>query len=131
MFLKDLNPHQQKLFLGLARELIEADEQVSAQEAEMIAALSAEMGQPELIRNPSDEVLQQFFPDKNSRVSIMLELISLASCDGNFSPEEAKIINRLRDLFAMTEEDVKEYSGWVKRLFSTYAEAAKFFEVGK
>jgi hypothetical protein len=31
----------------------------------------------------------------------------------------------------MTEEDVKEYSVWVKRLFSTYAEAAKFFEVGK
>lgn len=131
MFLKDLNQHQQKLFLGLARELIEADETVSAQEAEMIAALSAEMGQPELIRNPSDEVLQQFFPDKNSRVAIMLELISLASCDGTFSAEEAKIIDRLKRIFDVSEGEVKAYSEWVKKLFSTYAEAAKFFEVGK
>lgn len=131
MFLKDLNQHQQKLFLGLARELIEADEQVSTQEAQLIASLSAEMGQPELIRNPSDEVLKQFFSDKNSQVSIMLELISLASCDGNFSEEEAKIINRLKNIFEMTDEDVKAYSEWVKRVFSTYAEAAKFFEVGK
>lgn len=130
MFLKDLNPHQQKLFLGLARELIEADEEVSAQEAEMIAALSAEIGQPELIRNPSDDVLKQFFPDKNSRVAIMLELISLASCDGNFSDEEAKIINRLKNIFSMTDEDIKTYADWVKKLFSTYAEAAKFFQVG-
>lgn len=129
MFLKDLNPIQQKLFLGLARELIEADAQISAQEKQLIAALSAEMGQPELIRNPSDEVLQQFFPDKNSRVAVMLELISLASCDGSFSAEEKAIIDRIKALFAMSDEDLKGYTEWVARLFKTYAESAKFFQV--
>lgn len=129
MFLKDLNPIQQKLFLGLARELIEADAQISAQEKQLIAALSAEMGQPELIRNPSDEVLQQFFPDKNSRVAVMLELISLASCDGSFSAEEKAIIDRIKALFAMSDDDLKAYTEWVARLFKTYAESAKFFQV--
>lgn len=131
MFLKDLNEHQQKLFLGIARELIEADDNISDQETAMIAQLSAEMGQQELIRNPSDEVLQQYFPDKNSRVAIMLELIALAGCDMDFSVEENKIIDRLKKLFSMTDVDIETYKGWVKKLFSTYAEAANFFEFNK
>ncbi|GAB4276854.1 MAG: hypothetical protein Kow0029_19110 [Candidatus Rifleibacteriota bacterium] len=131
MFLKDLNPHQQKLFLGLARELIEADDRISAQEAEMIANLSAEMGQQELIRNPSDEVLQQFFPDKNSRVAVMLELIALAGCDNSITKEEGKILARLKKIFGISDEEMEAYTGWVRKLFATYAEAAKFFEVGK
>jgi hypothetical protein len=33
-------------------------------------------------------------------------------------------------LFELTDDDVTAYTEWVKRVFSTYAEAAKFFEVG-
>jgi hypothetical protein len=73
MFLKDLNANQQKLFLGLAKELIEADKKITDHEIAMIASLSGEMGQPEMICNPSDEVLEAFFPDRISRVAVMLE----------------------------------------------------------
>lgn len=131
MFLKDLNEHRQKLFLGLARELIEADNQISDQEAQMIASLSAEMGQTELIRNPSDDVLKQFFPDKNSRVAVMIELIGLSGCDNSVSKEEESIIARLKNVFELSDEDISAYTNWVKKVFSTYGEAAKFFEVGR
>jgi uncharacterized tellurite resistance protein B-like protein len=131
MFLKDFNEHQQKLFLGVARELIEADEKITDQESRMIASLSAEMGQQELIRKPSDEVLQQYFPDKNSRVAMMLELIALAGCDMDFSVEENTIIKRLQNIFKISDQEIESYKGWVKQLLKTYAEAANFFEFGK
>jgi uncharacterized tellurite resistance protein B-like protein len=130
MFLRDLNEHQQKLFLGVARELIEADNEISDQESAMIASLSAEMGQQELIRNPSDEVLQQFFPDQNSRVAVMLELVALSGCDDKISEEENAIIQRLQKLFDISDEQIESYKNWVKKLYATYGEAAKFFEVG-
>jgi uncharacterized tellurite resistance protein B-like protein len=128
MFLKDLNANQQKLFLGLAKELIEADQRITDHEIAMISALSGEMGQPEMICNPSDEVLKSFFPDKISRVAIMLELIGLSACDGDFSVEEDKVINRLKSIFDMSDDDVKAYRGWVQKLYKTYGEAAELFK---
>lgn len=128
MFLKDLNENQQKLFLGIARDLIEADNNISSQEKAMIASLSAEMGQNELIRNPADEVVRDFFPDKISRVAVMLELIGLSACDGNFSVEEDKIIQRIQKIFAMSDDDIKAYRDWVRKLYATYGEAARFFK---
>ena len=127
MFLKGLNETQQKLFLGIARELIEADDKISDNERTLINNLSAEMGQQELIRNPSDEVIRDFFPDKASRVATMLELIGLSACDGDFSAEEDKIITRLKNIFEMTDGQLETYRGWVKKLFEVQAEAAEFF----
>ncbi|HAE38858.1 MAG TPA: hypothetical protein DCG57_09495 [Candidatus Riflebacteria bacterium] len=128
MFLKDLNANQQKLFLGLAKELIEADKKITDHEIAMIASLSGEMGQPEMICNPSDEVLEAFFPDKISRVAVMLELIGLSACDGDFSIEEDKVINRLKKVFGMKEKEVNACRKWVQKLYKTYAEAAKLFQ---
>jgi uncharacterized tellurite resistance protein B-like protein len=127
MFLRNLNSIQQKLFLGVARKVIEADKRISSQEKALIASLSAEMGQLELIRNPSDEVLAEFFPDNNSRTAIMLELIGLSACDGSFSEEEDQIIRRLQKLFAISDSQLEAYKSWVNKLYAVYAEAADFF----
>lgn len=128
MFLRDFNENQQKLFLGLARELIEADNVISAQEKQLIASLSIEMGQNELIRNPSDDVLREFFPDKISRVAAMLELVGLACCDGDFSVEEDAVLKRVQKIFEISDEQLKSYRDWVKKLYQTYGEAAVFFK---
>ncbi len=127
MFLRDFNENQQKLFLGIARELIEADGAINDQEKALIASLSQEMGQQELIRNPSDDVICDFFPDKFSRVAMMLELVGLSACDGNFSVEEDVIIQRLQKLFNMGDDQIDSYRNWVKKLHATYGEAATFF----
>ncbi len=128
MFLKDLNENQQKLFLGLAKDLIEADNRITDHEIAMIASLSGEMGQPEMICNASDEVLTSFFPDKISRVAVMLELIGLSACDGDFSVEEDRVINRLKNIFELTDENVTTYRNWVQKLYQTYGEAAELFK---
>jgi len=128
MFLKDLNENQQKLFLGLAKDLIEADKRITDHEIAMIASLSGEMGQPEMICNASDEVLQAFFPDKISRVAVMLELIGLSACDGDFSVEEDQVINRLKKVFGMNDDNIQAYRNWVKKLYTTYGEAAELFK---
>lgn len=128
MFLRDFNENQQKLFLGLARQLIEADNVISDQEKMLIASLSNEMGQQELIRNPSDDVLKEFFPDKISRVAVMLELVGLAACDGQFAAEEDVIIKRVQKIFDISDDQVKSYQNWVKKLYQTYGEAATFFK---
>lgn len=128
MFLRDLNETQQKLFLGIARELIEADDNISDQEQNLIAALSLEMGQNELIRNPGDDTISDFFPDKFSRTAVMLELIGLSACDGDFSVEEDKIIRRMQKVFLMTDEQISSYRNWVRKLYATYGEAAAFFK---
>lgn len=127
MFLKSLNDTQQKLFLGLAQQLIEADARISDQEREMIYALSAEMGQQELIPDPTDDVLRAWFPDHGSRTAIMLELIGLSACDGRVAPEESRLIRRLQKLFAIPDAELKAYQAWVKKFLTVKNEAAAFF----
>ncbi|RCK78881.1 MAG: hypothetical protein OZSIB_1031 [Candidatus Ozemobacter sibiricus] len=127
MFLKSLNDTQQKLFLGLAQQLIEADARISDQEREMIYALSAEMGQQELIPDPTDDVLRTWFPDHGSRTAIMLELIGLSACDGRVAPEESRLIRRLQKLFAIPDAEMKAYQAWVKKFLTVKNEAAAFF----
>lgn len=127
MFLKGLNDTQQKLFLGLAQQLIEADARISDQEREMIYALSAEMGQQELIPDPTDDVIATWFPDHGSRTAIMLELIGLSACDGRVAPEESRLIRRLQKLFAIPDAELKAYRAWVKKFLTVKNEAAAFF----
>ncbi len=127
MFLKGLNDNQQKLFLGVAQQLIEADAKITDREREMIYALSAEMGQQELIPEPTDDVLRTFFPDRGSRTAVMLELIGLSACDGHFAIEEDKVIRRMQKLFGISDADLKAYKAWVKKFFTVRNEAAAFF----
>ncbi|NLI77609.1 MAG: hypothetical protein GX442_14375 [Candidatus Riflebacteria bacterium] len=126
MFLKGLNAMQQKLFLGVAQQLAEADDKISVQERDMLNALSEEMGQQELIPNPDDDVLEAFFPDKASRAAVMLEIIGLATCDG-IVPAENRLIKRLQRVFAIPAADLAAYQSWVKRFFAIRAEAVAFF----
>lgn len=126
MFLKGLNAMQQKLFLGVAQQLAEADDKISVQERDMLNALSDEMGQQELIPNPDDDVLEAYFPDKASRAAVMLEIIGLATCDG-VVPAENRLIKRLQRVFAIPAADLAAYRNWVKRFFALRAEAGAFF----
>jgi hypothetical protein len=36
----------------------------------------------------------------------------------------------LQKLFDISDEQIESYKNWVKKLYATYGEAAKFFEVG-
>ncbi len=126
MFLKGLNAMQQKLFLGVAQQLAEADDKISVQERDMLNALSEEMGQQEMIPNPDDDVLEAFFPDKASRAAVMLEIIGLATCDG-IVPAENRLIKRLQRVFSISAADLAAYRNWVKRFFALRAEAGAFF----
>ena len=123
MFLKDLTDIQQKLFLGIARELIEADNKITEQEHQLITALSEEMGQQELIANPTDDMLKQYFPNRPAQISIILELIGLSACDGEYSPEEDKVIQRLKNVFGLSDKDLEACHAWVRKLYSVYGEA--------
>ena len=127
MFLRDLNDTQQKLFLGLARELIEADEKISDQEAQLIENLCDEMNQQELISKPDDKVIKDYFPEKTAQVAVMLELIGLSACDGVFDEREDAIIKRIQSIFEMPDEAINAYKEWVKKLYNVYGEGAQFF----
>lgn len=127
MFLKDLNQNQQKLFLGMAKALIQADHKITDNEIASVAALANEMGQQEMIPDPSDELIKNSFTDKPSRVAAMLELIALSACDGKAGKEEESFINRIKTAFEMPDDDVNRYKAWVAKLYAVYGEAADFF----
>jgi hypothetical protein len=126
MFLKGLNDIQQKLFLGIAQQLVEADGKVTRQERDTLYALSSEMGQEEMIPAPDDDVLLAFFPDPDSRGRVLLELIGLSACDG-VDPAEHRIIQRLQRLFEISGPDLKAYQTWVKKFLALKTEATRFF----
>ena len=127
MFLHQLDSSQRRAFLVLARRVIDADRRLSIQEVERLDLLYLEAGVPaEMADAPSNAVdLNLLFPDRQSRVAVLLDLLLVGYTDGRLDPREEAVV---RDVAAQLGVDAgtwEEARGWAERHQALVREAAQ------
>lgn len=128
MFLQKLSCIQQKIFLGLAKEVIEADSKILLQEKIYLQQLSEEIGSDDLVVKPSNDLILDNYQDKPTRIILLIELIGLAYSDGDFAKEEDLLIFRVAELFGVPRQEYNKYVSWVRRFTKLFKEAQVFFQ---
>lgn len=130
MFLHRLNAEQKVAFVELARTLIAADARLSDQEEQMLGLMTQEMG----VSVSSDDAVRPvkelctLFSDRQSRVSVLLELIGLSYADGEFVGEEHGLLRQIAAEFGMGESEMQAATEWVLQQMALATAAAALME---
>ena len=128
MFLSSLTKAQKEAFLCLAYNVVVSDGDLTVGEEVMMEEMRREMNidpdfTPEYIELDG---VDGTFPDRKSRVTVLIGLIQLGYADGAFEIEEQSFIRVLCGSFDISEEDFALIDNWVKRLLSLEKEAKDF-----
>ncbi len=128
MFLASLTEAQQRAFLCLAYNVVVSDGDLTVGEEIMMEEMRREMNVdkdfvPEYVELDG---IEQTFPDRKSRVTVLISLIQLGYADGAFEVEEQSFLRVLSDYFEIPEPDFALIDNWVKRLVSLQKEAKDF-----
>lgn len=126
VLLHQLSSEQRRVFLVLARRVIDADQRLTMREVEWLDHLYAETGVPaETADAPSAAGdLNHVFPDTRSRVAVVLELLLVGYTDGTIDPRE---IDAVRDVAAQMSIDAgtwEECLAWAERHQALVEDAA-------
>jgi uncharacterized tellurite resistance protein B-like protein len=129
MFLHLLNDSQQRAFLALARQFVEADSTLSDEEHNLLELMWAETGLDFDVELPTDdlETLAGQFQNRQAQAAVLLELISAGHVDDNFHPEESAFIERVASVMGISREELKEMDDWVNRQLALAREVEKFW----
>lgn len=130
MFLHLLNDTQQKAFLALAKQFIEADSTLSDTEQNVFELALAESGQSfdEELPAGTLEELAQPFDSRQSRAVVLLEMIGIGHADDEFHPAESEFVNKLGAQFNIAAEEIAEMESWIQRQMALAQEVEKFWQ---
>lgn len=127
MFLHQLDSSQRRAFLILARRVIDADRRLSIQEVERLDLLYLEAGVPaEMADAPSNAVdLNLIFPDRQSRVAVLLDLLLVGYTDGRLDPREEAVVREVAAQLGVDAGTWEEARSWAERHQALVREAAQ------
>ncbi|WP_250655324.1 TerB family tellurite resistance protein [Alkalimarinus coralli] len=129
MFIHNLTPSQQSIFLGMAIELIEIDGQVDDREFSLVEELKSLCSvESEPVKITSNDDLATLFLDQKSRVSLLLELISIACVDENYDEKEKNYISQVAGMIKVPEVLLEDLESWAQRQMTLMQEAIIFME---
>ena len=128
MFLSSLSKIQRETFLRLAYNVVVSDGELTVGEEIMMEEMRVEMSidssfVPEYLELDG---IEETFPDRKSRVTVLIALIQLGYADGAFEIEEQSFLRVLCQSFELSEEEFAFIDNWVKRLISLQKEARDF-----
>ena len=129
MFLHILNDTQQKAFLSLAKQFIEADSNLSSEEQNLLELMLAETGQSFDEEVPAEEVeaLLPAFDSRQARAAVLLELIGVGHADREFCAEEDSFLRKVAGTFGVPEEELRAMEDWVTRQMALAQEVERFW----
>ena len=92
MFLASLSYHQRKVFLGLAKEIIQVDDgKIDAHEEEYLRGLCSEMSLSFNDESIVEKIsLINIFEEEESKKILLLELVALAYSNQNYHESQDK-----------------------------------------
>jgi tellurite resistance protein len=130
MFLHLLNDSQQRAFLALAKQFVEADQTLSDEEHNLLELLWAETGQDFDAELPVGDVesLAAGFDGKQIKAAVLLELITVGHADAEFHPEESAFLERLAAALGVEDTTLKEMDVWVQRQLQLAEDVEKFWQ---
>lgn len=129
MFLHILTDTQQRAFLVLAREFIEADQYLAAEEQNLLELMWAETGQPfgpELAEGDRATLLAAF-DTRQAQAAVLLELIGVGHADSEFHAQESQFIHDAAAKFGVPAERVRAMENWVERQLALARDVEQFW----
>lgn len=129
MFLHLLNETQQKAFLVLAKQFVEADRQLAEEEQNLLELMWAETGlefDPELPAGAGEDLLP-VFDSRQARAAVLLELIGVGHADQEFHPDESAMLAKIASAFGVEEEELRRMDGWITRQLALAVEVETFW----
>ncbi|MFN3649862.1 MAG: TerB family tellurite resistance protein [Armatimonadota bacterium] len=129
MFLHILNDQQQKAFLAVATQFIEADTHLADAEQNLLELMYAETGLPFETELPSGSVgdLLEPFDTKQARAAVLLELIGVGHADDDFHPEESRFVHDVAERLGFSDADVHAMEGWIQRQLQLAKDVEQFW----
>ncbi len=128
MFLQNLNYKQKKIFLGMAKEILVADDgTIDEQEDNYLRAICSEMSlgvDDEVVIDHKD--LKELFASEEETRLILVELIALAYSNGEYHQNEKKYILSIIDALKCKESILGEIEDIVKIYFETQRKIISF-----
>lgn len=134
MFLNLLNQKEKEVFFNLVKAIVEADDVLHDSEIKILEEYKKEM---EISISNTEEDIESLieYLNKNSTLkikrAIFVELLSLAFCDGEFSSEENKIIEKLSKGFEFDNNISEEVIDLLDSYTSSYRAITNFIEKGE
>lgn len=115
MFLQKLNDREKKNFLHLAQKLIKVDNKIKVVEISLLKNLTEEMGlqMKDAVKLEDINKAWQVFTSKESRIILLVELISIGYVDDDFCASENDLIKEICSSFAIPDAKLRLIEKWV------------------
>jgi hypothetical protein len=116
MFLQKLNDREKKTFLYIAQKLIKVDNKIKAVELSLLKNLTDEMGlqMKDAVKLENINEAWQIFTSRESRMIVLIELISIGYVDDDFCASENGLIKELTSFFAISDTKIHLIEKWVR-----------------
>lgn len=118
MFIQNLDKKQQSALLYLAKEVMEADDQLHESEGEILSILASQVDVSVSPESVSLDEMATLFDTNASKVSLLLELIGVAHADGDYHHEENALIQKYADTMNVSKDKLLQIEGWVSKQVS-------------
>ena len=129
MWLSNLSRDQHQALIRLAHNVIVSDGLLDPNEEGMFDLMKKEMGieNSEEVEYLSLDGIEAIFPDRKTRIIVLINLIRIGYVDGAFEIEEECLLRDLANSFDIELDEFELLDNWVKRLVGLEKEAQALF----
>ena len=129
MWLSNLSKDQHQALIRLAHNVIVSDGLLDPNEEGMFDLMKKEMGieNSEEVEYLSLDGIEMVFPDRKTRIIVLINLIRIGYVDGAFEIEEECLLRDLANSFDIELDEFELLDNWVKRLVGLEKEAQALF----
>tara|TARA_B100000963_G_scaffold267304_1_gene235521 strand:- start:5 stop:394 length:390 start_codon:yes stop_codon:yes gene_type:complete len=129
MWLSNLSKDQHQALIRLAHNVIVSDGLLDPNEEGMFDLMKKEMGieNSEEVEYLSLDGIETTFPDRKTRIIVLINLIRIGYVDGAFEIEEECLLRDLANSFNIELDEFELLDNWVKRLVGLEKEAQALF----
>ena len=129
MWLSNLSKDQHQALIRLAHNVIVSDGLLDPNEEGMFDLMKKEMGieNSEEVEYLSLDGIETTFPDRKTRIIVLINLIRVGYVDGAFEIEEECLLRDLANSFDIELDEFELLDNWVKRLVALEKEAQALF----
>ena len=129
MWLSNLSKNQHQALIRLAHNVIVSDGLLDPNEEGMFDLMKKEMGieNSQEVEYLSLDGIETTFPDRKTRIIVLINLIRVGYVDGAFEIEEECLLRDLANSFDIELDEFELLDNWVKRLVALEKEAQALF----
>ena len=129
MWLSNLSKDQHQALIRLAHNVIVSDGLLDPNEEGMFDLMKKEMGieNSQEVEYLSLDGIETTFPDRKTRIIVLINLIRIGYVDGAFEIEEECLLRDLANSFDIELDEFELLDNWVKRLVGLEKEAQALF----